>query len=45
MTLVMATYSAAVAGGWAGITFGVDLVVSWDASEAVVDLYSDGVMD
>ena len=45
VTLVMATYSAAVVGGRAGITFGVDLVVSWDAPEAVVDLHSDGVMD
>ena len=37
----MATDSAAVAGGRAGITFGVELVVPWDAPEAVVD----GVMD
>ena len=41
----MATDSAAAAGGRAGITFGVELVVPWDAPEAVVDLHSDGVMD
>ena len=45
VTLVMATDSAAVAGGRAGITFGVELVVPWDALEAVVDLHSDGVLD
>ena len=41
----MATDSAAAAGGRAGITFDVELVVPWDAPEAVVDLHSDGVMD
>ena len=44
VTSVMATDSAA-AGGRAGITFGVELVVPWDAPEAVVDLHSDGVVD
>ena len=34
-----------LAGGRAGITFGVELVVSWDAPEAVFDLHSDGVLD
>ena len=37
--------SAAATGGWAGITFDVDLVVPWDAPEAVVDLHSDGVVE
>ena len=41
----MATDSAAAAEGRAGITSGVELVVPWDAPEAVVDLHSDGVMD
>ena len=41
VTLAMATDSAAAAGGRAGITFGVELVVPWDAPEAVVDLHSD----
>ena len=45
VTLVMPTDSAAATGGRAGITFGVELVVPWDAPEAVVDLHSDGVMD
>ena len=45
VTLVMATDSAAAAGGRAGIMFGVELVVPWDAPEAVVDLHSYGVMD
>ena len=45
VTLVMATDSVAAAGGRAGITFGVELVVPWDAPEAVVDLHPDGVMD
>ena len=31
---VMATYSAAAVGDWAGSTFGVELVVPWDAPEA-----------
>ena len=34
--LVMATDSAATAGGRAGITFGVELVVPWDAPDDVV---------
>ena len=29
----------------AGITFGVELVIPWDAPEAVVDLHSDSLMD
>ena len=41
----MATDSAAAAGGRAGITFDVELVVPWDAPEAVIDFHSDGVMD
>ena len=45
VTLVMATDSAAATGGRADITFGVELVVPWDAPEAVIDLHSDGVMD
>ena len=45
VVLVMATDSAAAVGGRAGITFDVELVVPWDAPEAVVDLHSDGVMD
>ena len=45
VTLFMATDSAAAAGGRAGITFGDELVVPWDAPEAVVDIHSDGVMD
>ena len=38
---VMAADSAAAAGDRAGITFGVELVIPWDAPEAVVDLQSD----
>ena len=44
VTWVMATDSTAATGGRAGITFDVELVVPWDVPEAVVDLYSDGVM-
>ena len=33
------TDSAAAAGGRAGITFGVELVVPWDTPEAMVDLH------
>ena len=40
----MATDGAAATGGLAGITFDVELVVLWDAPEAVVDLHSDGVV-
>ena len=43
--LSMATYGAAVVDGRAGITFGVELYVPWDAPEAVVDLQSEGVVD
>ena len=42
---VMAADSAAAAGDWTGITFDVELVIPWDAPEAVVDLYSDILMD
>ena len=45
MTVAMATDSAAAVGGWADITFGVELVIPRDAPEAVVGLHSDGVMD
>ena len=41
----MATDGAAVVDGRAGITFGVELYVPWDAPEAVVDLQSAGVVD
>ena len=41
----MATDSAAAVGGRAGITFDVELVVPWDAPEAVVDLHSDILRD
>ena len=44
MTWIMATDSTAATGGRAGITFDVELVVLWDALEAVVDLRSDGVI-
>ena len=37
--LFMAPDGAAVVGDRAGITFGVELVVPWDAPEAVVDLF------
>ena len=36
---VMATDSAAAVGSWAGITLDVELVVPWDAPEAVVNLH------
>ena len=38
--LSMATDGAAVVDGRAGITFGVELYVPWDAPETVVDLQS-----
>ena len=38
---VMAADSTSAAGGRAGITFDVELVIPWDAPEAVVDLKSD----
>ena len=41
----MAADSAATAGGRAGITFDVELVIPWDVPEAVVDLHSDILMD
>ena len=41
----MATDSAAAVGGRASITFEVELVIPWDAPEAVVDLHSDILMD
>ena len=44
VTWVMATDSAAATGGRAGIMFDVELVVPWDAPEAVVDLHLDGVV-
>ena len=40
----MATNSAAVVEDRAGITFGVELCVPWDALEAVVDISSEGVI-
>ena len=40
----MAADSAALAEVRAGITFGVELYVPWDAPEAVVDISSEGVM-
>ena len=40
----MATNSAAVVEDRAGITFGVELYVPWDAPEAVVDISSAGVV-
>ena len=42
---VMAADSAAAAEGRAGITFHVELVIPWDAPEAVVDLNSDVLID
>ena len=41
----MAADSAAAVGGQAGSTFDVELVIPWDAPEAVVDLHSDILMD
>ena len=40
----MATEVAALVENRAGITFGVELYVSWDAPEAVVDIHSEGVV-
>ena len=40
----MTTNGAAVAEDRAGITFGVELYVPWDAPEAVVDISSEGVV-
>ena len=42
--LTMATNGAAVVGYRAGITFGVELYVPWDAPEVVVDISSEGVV-
>ena len=41
---IMATEGAALVENRAGITFGVELYVSWDAPEAVVDIHSEGVV-
>ena len=40
----MATDDAALVENRAGITFGVELYVPWDAPEAVVDIQSEGVV-
>ena len=40
----MATDGAALVENRAGITFGVELYVPWDAPEAVVDIQSEGVV-
>ena len=40
----MATEGAALVENRAGITFGVELYVPWDAPEAVVDIHSEGVV-
>ena len=39
-----ATEGAALVENRAGITFGVELYVPWDAPEAVVDIQSEGVV-
>ena len=41
---IMATEGAALVENRAGITFGVELYVPWDAPEAVVDIHSEGVV-
>ena len=41
----MVTDGAALVEGRAGITFGVELYIPWDAPEAVVNLQSDGVVN
>ena len=41
----MATHGASVVDARAGITFGMELYVPWDAPEAVVVLQSEGVVD
>ena len=41
----MATDGAAVVGDRADITFGVEVVVPWDAPEALVDLQSEDVVN
>ena len=40
----MATDGAALVENKAGITFGVELSVPWDAPEAVVDIFPAGVV-
>ena len=40
----MATEGVALEENRAGITFGVELYVPWDAPEAVVDIHSEGVV-
>ena len=42
---IMATDGAALVENRAGITFGVELYVPWDAPEAVVDIQSEGVVN
>ena len=42
---IMATEGAALVENRAGITFGVELYVPWDAPEAVVDIQSEGVVN
>ena len=44
MNCIMATDGAALVEGRAGITFGVELYIPWDALEAVVDIHSAGVV-
>ena len=44
MCWTMATEGAALGENWAGITFGVELYIPWDAPEAVVDIHSEGVV-
>ena len=41
----MATDGAALVESRAGITFGVELYIPWDAPEAVVDIHSEGVLN
>ena len=41
---IMATEGAVLVENRAGITFGVELYVPWDAPEAVVDIHSEGVV-
>ena len=41
---IMAMEGAALVEDHAGITFGVELYVPWDAPEAVVDIHSEGVV-
>ena len=40
----MATEGTVLVENRAGITFGVELYIPWDAPEAVVDIHSDGVV-